>query len=1037
MTLAQRVIKRPILITVAFALVIIVAIYSVMSIPLELMPSTSPPYVMVTTTYTGASPETVEKTVTKVLESGLSSVQGVKSMTSTSSDGSSSITLEFNYSKDLDKAANDIRDKVDSVRDNLPDDAASPSIFKLDPNSMPIIKVAVRGERSTEELKKIATDTVETKFAGTDGVSSVSVSGGREEAIRVDVSQNRLEAYGITLQAIASALATQNVELGAGKIVDGKTEYAIRTTGAFSSVDEDIANAQIATKGGLPIRLKDVATVYDGYKDVETSVYINGSPGVYVSVMKQSGQNSVAVANNIYKAIKALKAILPSDVKLEIVSDDSTQIRSTISDLLSSILEGAALTLLFVLFFLRSIKSTIIIGITLPIAILITLLAMYFCGFTLNMMTMAGLLVSVGSIVDASIVIIDSISVYRERGTKPTVAAMIGSQEVLVAVSAGVLTTVVAFLPIVLFSSQLGMMGIMFKDMIFTIIISNLVSLVVAVTLVPVLASRYLPLTTRAEKPIRNRAIAALDAGIGRGIDAVNRGYRRLLSSCLRHRLATVAVVLGLIGGSILFFLPKLTLVFSPPMSDNSVTLSISLPQGSTFESTEAVVDAFADIAQKELKGVKNIIATTGSSGGGFSSSSSSNSASLSVTLDSSSGKGGGDSFQSVKAKLRAHFKEYPNASFSFQEGRRMSERKDIDVTLTSNNYEGMTKTANEILALMKAEVPEVFEPESDTDNGLPQVEVEIDRERAASFGISVKTIATEIRDAIKGYAATVYRRGGDEYDVYLRLQPSDRSRLADLDKIFVLASSGEKIPLSSLASLKKGTGPVEIHRTNQMRTVDLTGSLAAGKQANQVEAKIRSLIKSRLTVPDDVYVSYTGSWSELSGQSQNALFIVLLSLLLVFGVMAGQYESLKDPFINLTTIPIMIIGVLAAYFFKGQNLSMFTLLGIVMLIGIVVNNGILLVDCTNLLRARGAGLMEACIEGGATRFRPVLITAGATIIGEIPMAYFPSENAQITQPIGLAVLGGMVTATFITLVIVPVVYYLVNRKDAERKGAL
>lgn len=1034
MTIAQRVVKRPIFITVAFALVVIVAIYSISSIPLELMPSSSPPYVMVMTTYTGASPETIEKTVTKTLESGLSSVQGIKNMTSTSSDGSSIISLEFNYGKDLDKAANDIRDKIDSVRDYLPSDADSPSIFKFDPNSMPIIKVALRGKRSTEELKKIAEDTVETKFEGTDGVSSVSVSGGREEVIRVDISQNRLEAYNLTIQSIAAALATQNVELGAGKIVDGNTEYSIRTTGAFSSVDEDIANAQIATKDGVPIRLKDVASVYDGYKDAETSVYINGTPGVYVSVMKQSGQNTVTVANSIYKSIKQLNSLLPSDVKLEIVNDTSTQIRSTIKDLLVSIVEGAILTLLFVLFFLRSVKSTIIIAITLPIAILITLLAMYFCGFTLNMMTMAGLLVSVGSIVDASIVIIDSVSVYRERGAKPIVAATIGTQEVLVAVSAGVLTTVVAFLPILLFSNQLGMMGIMFKDMIFTIIISNLVSLLVAVTLVPVLASHYLPLTTRAEKPIKNKTVAAIDSGIGKGIDAVNRGYRSLLTACLRHRAATVLVILGLVVGSILVFLPRLTIVFSPPMADNSVTLDITMPLGTKFENTEALVDSFAQIGQTELKGVKNIIATTGSSGG-FSSASTSNTGSLTVTLADSAERV--DSFATIKQKLRAHFKEFPSASFSFEEGHRMSERKDIDVTLTSNNYTGMTNTANEILALMKSDLPEVLEPESDTDNGLPQIEVDIDRQRASSFGISVQTIATEIRDAVKGYTSTVYRRGGDEFDVWLRLQPSDRSQMLDLNKIFVLSSSGERVPLSSLATLKKGTGPVEIHRTAQTRTVDLTGSLAAGQQANKVEAKLKSLIQTRLTVPSDVYLSYTGSWSELAGQSQNALVIVLLSLLLVFGVMAAQYESLKDPFINLTTIPIMIIGVLAAYFFKGQNLSMFTLIGIVMLIGIVVNNGILLVDCTNLLRARGARLMEACIDGGATRFRPVLITAGATIIGEVPMAFFPSDNSSITQPIGLAVLGGMITATFITLVIVPVVYYLVNKGDAKRKGLL
>lgn len=1035
MTLAQRIVKRPILITVAFTIVVVLALYSISSIPLDLLPNSSPPYVMVTTTYMGAGPETVEKNVTKVLEKGLSSVQGMKKMSSTSSDGQSAITIEFDYGKDLDKAANDIRDKVDIVVDSLPGEADRPTIIKIDPNSMPILKAAVRGNRSPEELKKIAEDVVETMFAGTSGVAQVSVAGGREEVVRVDISRNRLEAYGITIADISSALANQNVELGAGKIVEGRTEYAIRTTGAFSDIDRDIANVPVAMRNGVPIRLKDVAEVFDGYKDVETSVHINGTPGVYVSVSKQSGQNTVSVADNLYKAIKELETILPSDIRLEIINDTSTQIRSTVNDLIMAILEGCFFTIGFVLLFLRNWRSTFIIFLSLPVAVLFTLLAMYFAGFTLNMMTMAGLLVCVGSIVAASIVILDSISVYRERGTKPLVAAHIGSQEVLIAVSAGVLTTVVAFLPIVLFINKLGMMGIMFKDMLFTIIIAQLVSLLVAVVLVPVLASRYFALTTRAEKPLKNPVLAFLDKWIDRGIEGINRGYKRLLVVCLRHRTITVLTVIALIVGSILFFLPRITIIFAPTMNENSVTLDITMPLGTPFEQTEAVVLKLADIAKNELRGVKNIIATTGETGGFFSSASNSYQGSLVVTLPSGAERI--DDFTTIRSKLRAHFKGFPNASFSFQQGFRMSERRDIDLTLTSSNYDALVKTANEVLALMKSDVPEVLEPETDTDSGLPQIEVQIDRQRAASFGILVSTIAAEIRNAMKGYQATVYRKGGEEYAVWVRLQPSDRAKTVDLNRVFVLSSTGARVPLSSLVTLTKTSGLVQVHRTDQSRTIDLTGSLAPGQQANRVEARIQSLIKSRIVVPGDVFISYTGSWSEMASQAKTILAIIVLCILLVWGVMAAMYESLKDPMINLATVPIMIIGVLGIYFIMGQTLNMFTMLGIAMLIGIVVNNGILLVDCMNLLRARGAGLMEACIAGGATRFRPVLITAGSTMMGVIPMAFFPSDSANITQPIGLAVLGGMVTATIITLVIVPVVYYIVNKGDAKRKGAL
>ena len=1036
MTFAQRIIDRPIAITVVYTLVLILAIFSIQLIPLELIPSVSPPYIMVSTTYSGASPETVEKSVTKVLESGLSSVQGIQEMTSTSSEGSSMITLKFDYGKDLDKAASDVRDKVDTVRDSLPDDAYTPTITKLDPNSMPIMKITLRGNRGSDELKKIAEDNVEPRLEGTDGVASVSVKGGREEVVRVDISQNRLEAYSLTIQSIGSSLSSQNLELGAGTIEEGSTEYVIRTTGAFSSIDEDIANAQIATRDGVPIRLKDVATVYSGYKDIDNSVYINGAPGIYLSVMKQSGSNSVTVADNVYKVVKQVSSMLPSDLKLEVISDDSKQVRSTLSDLVTSILEGAALTLFFVLFFLRNFRSVILVAITMTLAIMVTILCMYVAGFSLNMMTMAGLLVSLGSIVDSSIVVIDSISVYRERGTKVRMSAILGTQEVATAVMAGAFTSVGVFFPVIFFKNQLGMMGIMFQDMLFTIIISNLVCLIVAVTLVPVLASRYLPIITRKEKPLKNPVLAAVDAWIERGINAVNNGYRRLLATCLRHKTVTVSIVLAAIVASIVFFLPRLTIVFSPAMEENSVTMEVTMPLGTRFEDTQAVVDKFAEIAKDELQGVEYIIATTGSSGGRFSSSSSSYKGSVSVTLpDSAAARV--DDFKTIKAKLRKHFKDYPSATFSFDEGQRMGERDDIDITLTSTNYEGLSQTSDEILSLIRSEVPEVLEPVTDTEQGLPEVEVQVDRERAASFGISVGTIATEIRDAAKGYASTVYRKGGNEYDVWLRLQPSDRTSTLDLDKIFVLSMSGERIPISSLATIEKGTGPVTLHRTNQSRTVDITGSLAAGQQANKTEAKIQTLIKSKIVVPDDVYVSYTGSWSEVSEQLKTILMIVALAILLIFGIMAAQYESFKDPLINLTTVPVMIIGVLGVYFLKGQNLSMFTVIGIIMLIGIVTNNGLLLVDCTNLLRERGVKLMEACIEGGASRFRPVLMTAGATIIGEIPMAFMGTENADITQPIGLAVLGGMITATFITLLIVPVTYYIVNHHDAKKKGTL
>jgi hydrophobic/amphiphilic exporter-1 (mainly G- bacteria), HAE1 family len=1034
MSISQRVVKRPVLIVVVFALVLIVSIYSLSSIALALIPDVTMPMVLVNTTYTGASPEVVEKTVTKTLESSLASVQGVIKLTSTSSDGNSMIMLKFNYGKDIDKAANDIRDKIDAVRDSLPDEANSPTVMKLDPNSMPIMKIAIKGERTAEQLKKIGEDTIESQLEQIEGVSTASVTGGRTEIVRVDASQDRLAAYGLTLATVASELSAQNIELGAGKITEGRTEYSVRTTGAFSNVGDDIGNAVIATKNGVTIRLKDVATVFDGYADPESTVYINGDPGVYISIMKQTGSNTVTVANGVHKKLKSLQEILPSDVKLEVIDDSSTQVQSTVIDLIKAIIEGAVLTMIFVFLFLRSLKSTIIVAIAIPISVLCTLLSLYFAGMSLNMMTMAGLLISVGNIVDSSIVILDNTFKYRERGAKAAIAAVLGSQEMIVAISAGILASLSVFLPIVLFGDKLGMMGIMFKPMIFTIIISHIVSWIVAVFLVPVLASHYLPLTTREEKPLKNPVMIAIDRLIGGAIDGLTRAYRAALVAALKHRFVTVMVVIGLLVGSVAYFMPRLTIVFSPSMSSSSVTLSLEMPLGTTFSTTEKVVNDLATTAKKELKNITNVIGTTGSSGG-FSSTTASNKGSITITLEN--GKYDIANYTKIQETLRAHFSEYPSATFSFSTGNRMQENSDIDITLSSTNYTGLSKAGKDILDLIKAEVPEVLEPTSNSEEGLPQVEIEIDRQRAYSFGISVSTIATEIRDAVKGYAATTYQKGGDQLDVTVRLQESDRQKIVDLDNIFVLGSSGQKVALSSIATLKKGVGPVQIHRTSQQRSVEITGNLGKGNQANVVEAKIKSLVKSKLTIPSDVYVNYTGSWAEVTEMAGVFGVIIILALLLVFCVMAGQYESFKDPFINMFTIPLMLIGVLAAYSLKGQNLSMFTLVGVVMLIGIVVNNGILLVDYTNLLRGRGVPLMEACIQGGASRFRPVVMTAGATILGAVPMAFFESGSSSMTQPIGLAIIGGLTSATFITLLLIPVVYYLVNKRQAKKEGLL
>lgn len=1023
MSVTKHVVSRPVLVAVVFALLAIVGLYTLTDLAIELFPETSMPMLFVSTTYEGAGPETVEKSVTRVLEGVLTNLSGLKKMTSTSSEGSSRIELEFDYGTNLDTAVNDIRDKLDRVKNSLPDDASTPQIFRFDPNSMPIMRIAVRGNRSAEQLKAYAEDYIQPRLEQVNGVAQANVQGGRDKIIKVELSQNRLDAYGLTVTGVASVLVTQNVELGGGSITEGVKDYLIRTTGEFKSVTE-IANTVITTKNGYGIKLSDVGTVSEGYEDATSMVYINGTPGVYVSIQKQSGVNTVAAADGVYKKLDEIRKTLPADISLEIISDDTTTIRSTINDLVNSALQGAMLAMAILFLFLRSIKSTLIIGISIPLSMLITLLAMKLAGITLNMMTLTGLILGVGMIVDASIVMIENIYKYRERGARPDVAAILGSHEMMSAVISSNLTTICVFIPLIFFKNRLEMLGQLFQDTIFTIFIALLSSLFVAIFLVPVLASKYLVLTTRKEHPLHNRFLQHLDRILESAIEGVEKAYQKLLAITMHHRPTVLIVVVGVLAVSIAL-LPRMNISFMPRFGDDSVTLRATLPVGTTLTETEKVLRQMESYARQEIQGIKSIITNVGS--GGMMGSSSSYSGSLTIQFESA--KKGIDNSESAKAKLRRHFSEFPAVSFSFSAGRaqQLQGGSDIDIVLRAMDLKTGISTAKEIIEVIKNHVSDVSEPTMDLTEGLPQVEVVIDRDRAYSFGVSIQAAAKEIEASIDGTTATVYQVNGEEYDVVVRLQESDRAQLPDLERIFVQGTSG-RIPLSNFATLKKGFGPVSIVRENQNRTIHITANITSGERADRVEEKIKTAINENMVLPDGITLSFEGAWQNIQEQGVVFILIFTMAVLLVFGVMAGQYESFKDPFINLFTIPLAIIGVVIIYLITGQALSMFTAMGLVMLAGIVVNNGIILVDYTNLLVRRGTPLTEACIQGGVSRLRPVLMTTLTTILGLIPMAFFPSENSQMVQPIGLTVIGGLSSSTFITLFVIPVIYSYFNQ---------
>ena len=1025
MSIARKNLEHPVLVLIVFALLAAVGLFTLKNVALGLFPDIDSPYVMVSATYANAGPESVEKTVTEILEGALISVNGLKNLYSTSTESGSSIQLEFNYGIDIESAVNDIRDKLGRVQRQLPDAVNSPTIFRFNGDSKPIMRIAVRGNRALSDIKEIAEDTISDIFEQADGVAEASVMGGKTKIVRIELDQNRLAAYGFTVSQVSSALAKQNLDLGGGKLNEGQKDYVVRTTGEFKSLEE-INNTLIQTVNGYDVKLSDIGNAFWGFQDITRDVFINGEHGVYITITKQTDANSVTVSNNVHEKIEELKETLPSDIKLEIISDDTDAIRETINTLVDSAWQGLLLAVIVLFIFLQNVKSTIIIAISIPLSLLITLLSMSFAGITLNMMTLTGLILGVGMIVDASIVMIDNIYSYRSRGAKPKISAILGSQEMIVSVISGNLTTICVFVPFLLYMKDLGMMGQMFKGIIFTIVIALCSSLLVAIFLVPVLAGKFLPLTNRKEKPVKSRIMKSFYGLCTKVLDAITKVYSRVLKKALEYRAVTIIIAVCLLVIAI-SLLPTLGMNMMPQGNDDSVTLSITLPIGTPLEDTRDVSLAMEQIVRKEIPSFEKLITTVG--GGGRNANT--YKSSIQITLNKDSG-----SAVEVQNKLRKYFTQFPGAKFSFGAGTRgQMMGSDIDIALRSDDLDEALSVADKIVSVME-DISALGDITIDTEEGLPQVEIEIDRERAYSFGVDVSTVAKEINYAVNGVTSTTYRQAGKDYDVTVMYQPSDRENIIDLETMYV-SGTGGKVSLSNFATLKKGLGPVSIKRENQRRIVHITASILTSDNANLVEDAIKEGIANTFIVPDNVSVSYEGSWQDTNEQMKLYSGILIMAILLVFGVMAATYESFKAPLINLATIPFLLIGVVFLYKIIGQPLSIMAMVGLIMLVGIVVNNGIILVDYTNLLRNRNIPMMEACFQAGVSRLRPVLMTTLTTILGMIPMCFASEGQSAMVQPIGIAVVGGLTSSTFVTLLVIPVLYSLVMKDEKKLKSRI
>lgn len=1035
MTFSEKCVNKPVTTMLVFILMIILGAFCTTQLSVDMYPDLDLPYILVSTSYDGAGPEEVEQSVSSTLESTLSGVSGLKKVQSRSMAGRSMIFLEFNYGTNLDAAGGDVRDKIDLVRNYLPDDASSPVMIKIDPAMMPIMNLALRGTRSPEELRALAEDTIQTRLEQIDGIASARVMGGREKSINVDIPRDRLEAYGLTISTVSQMISVQNIQSSGGTITSGDINYTIKNDGKYKSIEE-LKNTVISYKVGSDsgvrkIQLRDIADVYEGYKDESTYAYLDGQPCVMLSLQKQSGKNSVKSAKNVRVALEKLSKELPKDVEILETSNTTDIISQTINEVVKSVVQGALLAIAVLFVFLRSFKSTLIVGLSIPISVMITLLCMYLQGLTINMISMAGLLLGIGMLVDNSIVVLENIYSYIERDTKPKVAAVLGSQEMVASITGSTLTSVCIFVPMLVFKTKLGIMGQMFYDIAWTIIFSLMSSLLVAIALVPVLCSKFVT------KQLSKKS-SGFTYGINRAFnnffDKLDEKYSVGVAFVLHHRRISILVIFLLFALAI-FGVKAVGFIFMPEAAANNVSVEFTLAQGTKLQITEDMVRNFEQMALQELTGIKYTTVSIGGSSW-MSSSADTNTGTVTFTLyEPKDRKPGYDSEKTAKDKLRKYFSKFPGADVKFgQKSNQASSSAGISVNVKSDDLTRVMDTSRAVEKFLKNEMTDwVSEVNSDLKDGLPQAEIVFDRARMQEFGLNVYTVGSEIAGVISGTTASRYTKNGDDIDVVVRISEKDRQKLKDLDSISMVTSSGTRIPLSSFAHYNESTAPVTIFRENQARIIHVTAKPMDGLSLGDVQAEVEKQISQNIMLDEGVSINYSGDMEDMKEAVVNFGMIIILAAFLVFTVMASQFESLIDPYIVILTIPLSFIGVVAIYGLTGNRLNVVTIIGMLVLVGTIVNNGIVLVDYTNLLRKRGYALEEACIQAARNRLRPILMSTLTTVISLAPMAFFPGEGSASMQPISLTVFGGMTFGSFMTLFLMPTIYFIFNNRRLKK----
>ena len=1032
MSIPRTAIERPVTMFMISLVIILLGGISLTRLPVDLMPDTQMPTITVRVNYAGVGPLEMEELVTRPIEQSVSAVAGLERVDSTSSEGSANIRLNFGWGTDLAEAADEVRTRLDRVRGRMPEDADPPTVFKFDSTSMPIMGIGVEGDFDPVVLRELAQNDLSPRLERVAGVAAVTINGGLRRQIRVDLSREKITALNLTPERVVQILRTENQNIPLGEINDADRTLLLRSPGQFVRIDE-IRNLVVLTRDGVPVYLRDIADVRDTTEDRRSFMRINGVPGIRMSVTKQSGTNTIQIAEGVKREIDKINSEVQG-IQLQVLDDQSRFIQRAIGNVQEHAMVGGLLVILVIFLFLRDLKSTLIICTSIPVSVIGTFALLYFGGYTLNTLTFGGLALGIGMIVDAAIVVLENTYRHLEMGKDRMTAAIDGSEEVWSAILASTLTHIAVFVPMLFLT---GVSSIMFGQLAAVVSFSLAMSLLVAVTIVPVLCSRLLnaPHAQRA----KGGTFAAVNRRIDGALDSLDEFYARMLHKSLVHRPTVFAVGFGLFAVAMVL-LPKIGFEFQPQTDEGEIRVDAELAVGSRIERTEAVLIGLEARIREVVPEAVMLITQAG--GGGFGNSSS-HRGNIDIRLVPRDERT--RSNDAISMQLRRELSGLPGVIVrarpsggqnQMMRGMGGGGEGRLSIEILGHDLVTSKRIAEDLKAVLDA-TPGIADSRLQREEGRPELAVRVDRDKAALLGLTVTGVANTIRTNVAGTQAAMFRDAGNEYPIIVRLREEDRKEVSEIGDVLLTAPGGQVLQAKNLMRIDRDTGPVSIERKNQERVqrVNAETETTLSEAVAAVQANM-----SQIQVPKDFAVGF-GNEVEEQARSFNELRLVLiLAIVLVYTVMASQYESLRDPFIIIFSIPLAAIGVVTMLLVTDTPFSMQAYIGVIMLAGIVVSNAILLVDYTNTLRHRDKMPLRKAVElAGRHRLRPILMTSACTALGLVPMALGIGAGAELQAPLARVVIGGLITSTVITLVFVPAMYTLFEEgwRGIFKKGAV